>query len=260
MMIDIIKKFVKYGIFESTTDNYDYAIVDNKHDFFDKYYLTNNTITYNGMKLNCYSGSRFFFDGGKIIHKSEITCYGVNADYYIEAMEKLEIQRKIKAERAEKLSIAKAVLKELDGKMYNKKINEALVKHHIYMDLGAYSIQIYYTSDYGSCNEYLFSSCDTSLLHSIFKVPKGGKREKFYYSEKLQDALFNAYNNTNSEVYEIAKILEAPENYFKSCAKLNKLHEEYTQQISTLRNNISTYKSNIYCYPQTIIKYLFKKF
>lgn len=31
MMIDIIKKFVKYGIFESTTDNYDYAIVT--HDF-----------------------------------------------------------------------------------------------------------------------------------------------------------------------------------------------------------------------------------
>lgn len=33
-MIDTIKKFVRYGIFESTTDNYDYAIVDNKNDFF----------------------------------------------------------------------------------------------------------------------------------------------------------------------------------------------------------------------------------
>lgn len=34
MMIDTIKKFVKYGVFESTTDNYDYAIVDNTDDFF----------------------------------------------------------------------------------------------------------------------------------------------------------------------------------------------------------------------------------
>lgn len=51
MMIDTIKKFVKYGIFKSTTDNYDYAMVDNEN----RYYLTNNTITYKGMKLNCYS-------------------------------------------------------------------------------------------------------------------------------------------------------------------------------------------------------------
>lgn len=28
MMIDTIKKFVKYGVFESTTNNYDYAIVE----------------------------------------------------------------------------------------------------------------------------------------------------------------------------------------------------------------------------------------
>ena len=54
MMIDTIKKFVKYGVFESTTDNYDYAIVDDKDGMkFDRYYLTDNTITYNGMKLNC---------------------------------------------------------------------------------------------------------------------------------------------------------------------------------------------------------------
>ena len=57
MMIDTIKKFVKYGVFESTTDNYDYAIVDDKDDMkFNRYYLTDNAITYNGMKLNCYSG------------------------------------------------------------------------------------------------------------------------------------------------------------------------------------------------------------
>ena len=84
MMIDTIKKFVKYSVFESTTDNYDYAIVDNTDDFFDKYYLTDNTITYNGMKLNCYSGSRFFFDYGEAICKSDITRYGVRAEYYIE--------------------------------------------------------------------------------------------------------------------------------------------------------------------------------
>ena len=36
MMIDTIKKFVKYGIFESTTDNYDYARVDD----FNRYHLT----------------------------------------------------------------------------------------------------------------------------------------------------------------------------------------------------------------------------
>lgn len=82
-MIDTIKKFVKYGIFEATTDNYDYAMVDNEN----RYYLTDNTITYNGMKLNCYSISRFFFDNGEIIRKSEITCYSVRADCYIEAIE-----------------------------------------------------------------------------------------------------------------------------------------------------------------------------
>ena len=89
-------------------------------DFFDKYYLTDNTITYNGMKLNCYSGSRFFFDNGEAICKSEITRYGVRAEYYVEAMEKLEIKRKMKLEKAEKLSIATTVLKSFDGKMYNK--------------------------------------------------------------------------------------------------------------------------------------------
>lgn len=240
MMIDTIKKFVKYGIFEATTDNYDYAMWENKDDIFNRYCLIDNIITYNGMKLNCYSGSRFFFDGGEVIRIAEITHYGVEADYYVEAMEKLEIQRKIKAERAEKLSIAKAVLKEFDGKMYNKKINEALVKHHICMDLGAYSIQMYYTSDYGSCNEYLFSSRDTSLLHSICKVPKGGKREKFYYTEELQDALFCAYNNANSEAYEIAKILDNPENVFMLCAKMNKLHSEYDKNIRALKKSIST--------------------
>ena len=66
MMIDTIKKFVKYGVFESTTDNYDYAIVDDKDDMkFNRYYLTDNAITYNGMKLNCYSGSRFFFSSSR---------------------------------------------------------------------------------------------------------------------------------------------------------------------------------------------------
>ena len=47
----------------------------------------------------------------KAICKSDITRYGVRAEYYIEAMEKLEKQRKIKLEKAEKLSIAKTVLK-----------------------------------------------------------------------------------------------------------------------------------------------------
>lgn len=94
MMIDTIKKFVKYGIFEATTDNYDYAMVDNEN----RYYLTDNTITYNGMKLNCYSISRFFFDNGEIIGIREITCYGVSAEYYVEAMEKLAIQLKLKME------------------------------------------------------------------------------------------------------------------------------------------------------------------
>lgn len=91
MVLGTIKKFVKYGIFESTTDNYDYAIVDNKDDNFYRYYLTDNTITYKGMKLNCYSDSRFFFDNDEVICKSEITCYGVSAEYYVEAMEKLAI-------------------------------------------------------------------------------------------------------------------------------------------------------------------------
>lgn len=240
MMIDTIKKFVKYGVFEATTDNYDYNIVDDKNGIFNRYYLTNNTITYKGMKLSCYSGSRFFFDGDEIIRKSEVTRYDVSAEYYVEAMEKLNTQHNKKLERMDKLSMAKVVLKEFDGKMYNKKINEALVKHHICMDLGAYSIQMYYTSDYGSCNEYLFSSRDTSLLHSICKVPKGGKREKFYYTEELQDALFCAYNNANSEAYEIAKILDNPENVFMLCAKMNKLHSEYDKNIRALKKSIST--------------------
>lgn len=123
MMIDTIKKFVKYGVFESTTDNYDYAIVDDKDGMkFNRYYLTDNTITYNGMKLNCYSGSRFFFDNGEAICKSDITCYDVCAEYYVEAMEKLEKQRKMKLEKAEKLSIAKTVLKSFDGMVYNKRL------------------------------------------------------------------------------------------------------------------------------------------
>lgn len=194
---------------------------------FNRYCLIDNTITYNGMKLNCYSGSRFFFDGDEVIHKSEITCYNVRADYYIEAMANLVIQRRRKAERAEKLSIAMAVLKELDGKVYNKKINEALAEHHIYMKLNAYYMDMYYNSEYGSYNEHLFSSNVTSLLHGIFKVPKGGKREKFYYTEELKDAMFDAYNNANAEAYEIGRILDTPESYFKSCAKMNKLHEDY---------------------------------
>lgn len=233
MMIDTIKKFVKYGIFEATTDNYDYAMVDNEN----RYYLTDNTITYNGMKLNCYSISRFFFDNGEIIRKSEITCYSVRADCYIEAIEKLAIQLKLKMERAEKLSIAKTVLKALDGKVYNKKINEFLANYGISMELSEYSLNMYYDSKHGLYSRYLFSCGVTS---GIFEVPKGGKKERFYYTKELQDALFNAYNNANSEAYEIAKILDTPENYFKSCAKLNKLHEDYVQQISTLRNNIST--------------------
>lgn len=255
MMIDTIKKFVKYGVFESTTDNYDYAIVDNTDDFFDKYYLTDNTIIYNGMKLNCYSGSRFFFDNGEAICKSDITRYGVRAEYYIEAMEKLEIKRKMKLEKAEKLSIAKTVLKSFDGKVYNKKINKSLVEHGIYLELKPYSLDMYYASNHGSSSEYLFSYDANS---GIFEVPKGGKKERFYYTEELQDALFNEYNNANSEAYEIAKILDTPENYFKLCAKMNKLHEDYAQQISALRNNISTNWDVMNILDNTVINFEFK--
>ena len=236
-MIDTIKKFVKYGVFESTTDNYDYNIVDDKDDKFDRYYLTDNTITYNGMKLNCYSGSRFFFDNGEAICKSDITRYDVRAEYYIEAMEKLEKQRKMKLEKAEKLSIAKTVLKSFDGKVYNKKIYKSLAEQGIYLELKPYSLNMYYAPIYNLATDYLFSY---DVNSDIFKVPKGCKKEKFYYTNELQDALFNEYNNANSEAYEIAKILDTPENYFKLCAKMNKLHEDYAQQISALRNNIST--------------------
>lgn len=258
MMIDTIKKFIKYGIFESTTDNYDYAMVDNEDNIFDKYYLIDNTITYKGMKLNCYSGSRFFFDNGEVICKSEITCYDVCADYYVEAMENLAIQYKVKSEKAEKLSIAKAILKDFDGKVYNKKINEALARHNIRIDLNEYYIRIHYPSMYDSASGCLFSSGITSLVRGILKIPKGGKREKFYYTDELQDALFNAYNNVNSEVHEIVQILDNPKNYFKSCAKLNKLHEDYVQQISTLRNNISTDWDVMNILDNTVINFKFK--
>ena len=237
-MIDTIKKFVKYGVFESTTDNYDYAIVDDKDGMkFNRYYLTDNTITYNGMKLNCYSGSRFFFDNGEAICKSDITRYDVRAEYYIEAMEKLEKQRKMKLEKAEKLSIAKTVLKSFDGKVYNKKIYKSLAEHGIYLELKPYSLDMYYAPIYNLASDCLFSY---DVNSGIFKVPKGCKKERFYYTEELHDALFNEYTNVNSEAYEIAKILETPENYFKLCAKMNKLHEDYIQQISALRKNIST--------------------
>ena len=256
MMIDTIKKFVKYGVFESTTDNYDYAIVDDKDDMkFNRYYLTDNIITYNGMKLNCYSGSRFFFDNGEAIRKSEITRYGVSAEYYVEAMEKLEIKRKMKLEKAEKLSIATTVLKSFDGKMYNKKINKSLAEHGIYLELRPYSLDMYYASNHGSTFEYLFSYDANS---GIFEVRKGGKKERFYYTEELQDALFNEYNNANSEAYEIAKILDTPENYFKLCAKMNKLHEDYVQQISALRNNISTDWDVMNILDNTVIDFKFK--
>ena len=256
MMIDTIKKFVKYGVFESTTDNYDYAIVDDKDDMkFNRYYLTDNTIIYNGMKLNCYSGSRFFFDNGETICKSEITRYGVSAEYYVEAMEKLEIKRKMKLEKAEKLSIATTVLKSFDGKVYNKKINKSLVEHGIYLEVRTFSLEMYYYSNHGSSSEYLFSC---GVDSGIFEVPKGGKKERFYYTEELQDALFNEYNNANSEAYEIAKILDTPENYFKLCAKMNKLHEDYVQQINTLRNNISTDWDVMNILDNTVIDFKFK--
>lgn len=255
MMTDTIKKFVKYGIFESTTDNYAYDIVDNMDVPFNKYYLTDNTITYNGMKLDCYSGSRFFFDNGEAICKSEITRYGVRAEYYIEAMEKLEKQRKIKLEKAEKLSIAKTVLKAFNGKVYNKKINKSLAEHGIYLEVRTYSLEMYYASNHGSTSEYLFSYDANS---GIFEVPKGGKKERFYYTEELQDALFNEYNNANSEAYEIAKILDTPENYFKLCAKMNKLHEDYVQQINALRNNISTDWDVMNILDNTVIDFKFK--
>lgn len=256
MMIDTIKKFVKYGVFESTTDNYDYAIVDDKDDMkFNRYYLTDNTIIYNGMKLNCYSGSRFFFDNGEAICKSEITRYGVSAEYYIEAMEKLEIKRKMKLEKAEKLSIAKTVLKSFDGMVYNKKIRKSLAEHGIYLEVRTFSLEMYYYSNHGSTSEYLFSC---GVDSGIFEVPKGGKKERFYYTEELQDALFNEYNNANSEAYEIAKILDTPENYFKLCAKMNKLHEDYVQQISALRNNISTDWDVMNILDNTVIDFKFK--
>ena len=256
MMIDTIKKFVKYGVFESTTDNYDYAIVDDKDDMkFNRYCLTDNTITYNGMKLNCYSGSRFFFDNGEAICKSEITRYGVSAEYYVDAMEKLEKQRKIKLEKAEKLSIAKTVLKSFDGMVYNKKIRKSLAEHGIYLEVRTFSLEMYYYSNHGSSSEYLFSC---GVDSGIFEVPKGGKKERFYYTEELQDALFNEYNNANSEAYEIAKILDTPENYFKLCAKMNKLHEDYVQQINTLRNNISTDWDVMNILDNTVIDFKFK--
>lgn len=256
MMIDTIKKFVKYGVFESTTDNYDYAIVDDKDGMkFNRYYLTDNIITYNGMKLNCYSGSRFFFDNGETICKSEITRYGVSAEYYVDAMEKLEKQRKIKLEKAEKLSIAKTVLKSFDGMVYNKKIRKSLAEHGIYLEVRTFSLEMYYYSNHGSTSEYLFSC---GVDSGIFEVPKGGKKERFYYTEELQDALFNEYNNANSEAYEIAKILDTPENYFKLCAKMNKLHEDYVQQISALRNNISTDWDVMNILDNTVIDFKFK--
>ena len=256
MMIDTIKKFVKYGVFESTTDNYDYAIVDDKDDMkFNRYCLTDNTITYNGMKLNCYSGSRFFFDNGEVIRKSEITRYGVSAEYYVDAMEKLEKQRKIKLEKAEKLSIAKTVLKSFDGMVYNKKIRKSLAEHGIYLEVKTYSISMYYASIYDVASDCFFSCGVTS---GIFEIPKGGKRERFYYTKELQDALFNEYNNANSEAYEIAKILDTPENYFKLCAKMNKLHEDYVQQISALRNNISTDWDVMNILDNTVIDFKFK--
>ena len=252
----MIEKFVKYGVFESTTDNYDYAIVDDKDGMkFDRYYLTDNTITYNGMKLNCYSGSRFFFDNGEIIGKREITCYGVRAEYYIEAMEKLEIKRNMKLEKAEKLSIAKTVLKSFNGKVYNKKIYKSLAEHGIYLELKPYSLNMYYAPIYNLASDFLFSY---DVNSGIFKVPKGGKKERFYCTEELQDALFNEYNNANSEAYEIAKILDTPENYFKLCAKMNKLHEDYVQQISTLRNNISTDWDVMNILDNTVIDFKFK--
>lgn len=256
MMIDTIKKFVKYGIFEATTDNYDYNIVDDKDDMkFNRYYLTDNTITYNGMKLNCYSGSRFFFDSGEAICKSDITRYGVSAEYYVDAMEKLEKQRKMKLEKAEKLSIAKTVLKSFDGMVYNKKIRKSLAEHGIYLEVRTFSLEMYYYSNHGSSSEYLFSC---GVDSGIFEVPKGGKKERFYCTEELQDALFNEYNNANSEAYEIAKILDTPENYFKLCAKMNKLHEDYVQQINTLRNNISTDWDVMNILDNTVIDFKFK--
>ena len=111
---------------------------------------------------------------------------------------------------------------------------------------------------YDSASGCLFSSGITSLVRGILKIPKGGKREKFYYTDELQDALFNAYNNANSEAYEIAKILDTPEDYFKSCAKMNKLHEDYVQQISTLRNNISTNWDVMNILDNTVINFKFK--
>ena len=258
MMIDTIKKFVKYGVFEATTDNYDYEIVDGDKDTFYRYRLTDNTITYSGVKIDCYSGSRFFLENGEFICKSDVICYDVNAEYYVEAMEKLNTQHNKKLERMDKLIMAKVVLKAFDGKVYNKKINVALARHRIRMEFDAYSIRIYYASMYGSSSEYLFYGGGTSLLHGVLKIPKGGKREKFYYTEELEDALTDAYNTAFEESLEIAKILDTPENYFKSCAKMNKLYEDYTQQISTLRNSISTDWDVMNILDNTVIDFKFK--
>ena len=203
MMIDTIKKFVKYGVFESTTDNYDYAIVDNTDDFFDKYYLTDNTIIYNGMKLNCYSGSRFFFDNGEAICKSDITCYGVSAEYYVEAMEKLEKQRKIKLEKAEKLSIAKTVLKSFDGMVYNKKIRKSLAEHGIYLEVRTYSLEMYYASNHGSTSEYL------SLVVSIQVFLKFLKAVKRKDSTTLRNCRMLYSTNTIMLIQKPMKLLKS---------------------------------------------------
>lgn len=207
------------------------------------------------MKLNCYSGSRFFFDNGEVICRKKVFRYGVSAEYYVEAMEKLEKQYKMKLEKAEKLIEFTNTLKQLDGKVNNKKINESLANYKIRIELNEYSLNVYYASNHGSSSEYLFS-CDATS--GMLKVPEGGKKERFYYTDKLQNDLSNAYNNANSEAYEIAKILDTPENYFKSCAKMNKLHEDYVQQISALRKNISTDWDVMNILDNTVIDFKFK--
>ena len=82
--------------------------------------------------------------------------------------------------------------------------------------------------------------------------------KRFYYTKELQDDLLNAYNNANSEACEIAKILDTPEKYFKLCAKMNKLHEDYIQQISVLRKNISTDWDVMNILDNTVIDFKFK--
>ena len=139
--------------------------------------------------------------------------------------------------------------------VYNKKIRKSLAEHGIYLEVRTFSLEMYYYSNHGSSSEYLFSY---DVNSGIFEVPKGGKKERFYYTEELQDALFNEYNNANSEAYEIAKILDTPENYFKLCAKMNKLHEDYVQQISALRNNISTDWDVMNILDNTVIDFKFK--